>query len=635
MKIRNIKIVSLSLALIALAFTSCQEQYLDQEPQDSVTEAVYFETPEHFENAANNLYSRLGFDYEGDQDSQGDTSSDLSGNLGGSPSYSSGNITTPATDNIWSNNYTYMRAANQIIEKAVDYTGEISEIQVSIGTAYFFRAWHHYNLLTRFGGVPLANIAFDVDSPELYAARNSRYEVASLIFSDLEAAISRLPSAVSMGTADQGKLSLEAAKAFKARVLLYEATWEKYVGTSTDGDGVSEGAGSAKPSDYPSVQSMLTDAKQYSIEVMNSGAFELWDHRAELGEDHLYYLYNLEDGGSNPAGLSKANNKEFIFQTVYDYSLRQIRKNLTHAKGVTPSRKMMDMYLCEDGLPVQYSSVFEGYDTMTSEFENRDYRLKSFVHTPLREYWGWGANTNGGGAQYDADFATSGVVFDYRYVPQLLSPGAGRNIGYLGRKFATEYRLRETREESFNYPQIRLAEVMLIYAESTVELGNGTISDADLDISINKIRARANVAPLTNALIAPYSDLTMLGEIRRERAIELEGENFRFDDLKRWAIAEVELNQDLCVVYIEGTEYETADNPKNPGTTIYNADAFPLGLTTTEQQVSSYAGIATTKAGALILDPAGNRNFALKNYLDAIPTNQIGLNESLLQNPGW
>ena len=57
-----------------------------------------------------------------------------------------------------------------------------------------------------------------------------------------------------------------------------------------------------------------------------------------------------------------------------------------------------------------------------------------------------------------------------------------------------------------DWPLIRLAEVYLIYAEATVELGNGQISDEDLNKSINLIRARAGVAPLTNALIANLYD---------------------------------------------------------------------------------------------------------------------------------
>ncbi|SIS48192.1 Starch-binding associating with outer membrane [Zobellia uliginosa] len=632
---KNIRLnsrISYLMLLLSVVFLGGCEDYLEQLPQDSLSEAVYFETPDQFESSANLFYTRLGFDY-------GDESSDLSGNISGDPLYGQGNSITPTSDDIWEDNYSYLRAPNQLIEKAADYPGEFSEIAESVATAYFFRAWHHFLLLKRFGGVPLATEAFNLDSEEsiskFYGPRNSRYEVVGQILKDLDQAIADLPSQNDLADDKQGKLTLEAAKSFKARVLLYEATWEKYVGAATDGDGTSEGAGSNKPADYPSIAEMFNGAKQAAKEVMDSGAYELWDQRDAIGEEHLFYLFNLEDGGSNPAGLSKADNKEFIFQTVYDFTLRKINQNLTHAKPVSPNRKLMDMYLCTDGLPVQHSDVFEGYDDMASEFENRDYRLKSFVNEPLKQYWGWGSNTNGGGAQYGVAFEDSGINYDYRYVPQLTSPGGARNVGYQGRKFTTEYRLRETKEESYNYPQIRLAEVMLIYAEASCEINGGTISDGDLDISINKIRERSGVAPLTNALIAPFPDLNMLGEIRRERAIELNGENFRFDDLKRWNVAVETLNKNVCLTYIEGTEYETAENPKDPGNPIYVAGAFPYGLTQSEQSVSTYSGIATTKPGALILDPSGNRNWTLKNYVDPIPTDQIELNPALVQNPGW
>ncbi len=627
---KNIHIKSraiyLTMVLTGFLLISC-EDYLDQLPQDFLNEEAFYDTPEHFENAANFFYTRLGFDY-------GDESSDLSGNISGNPLYGQGINTAVSSDAIWTNNYDHLRDPNDLIEKAMEYTGDPSEIIQSVATAHFFRAWHHYKLLIRFGGVPIITSVLNVDSEEIYAPRNSRYEVVAQILEDLDVAIANLPSQNDLTDADQGRVSQEAAKSFKARVLLFEATWEKYVGTSTDGDGVNTGAGSAKPSGYPDITTMLTEAKQEALDVMNSGAFELWDHRSDIGDNHLFYLFNLDDG-SNPIGLTKADNKEFIFQTIYDFTLRQVGRNISFAKPVGPTRKMMDMYLCSDGLPVQHSAVFEGYDLMSSEFRNRDLRLVSFVKEPLVEYWGSGSNSDGGGAQYGVDFADSGIDFDYRYVPNLVSPGGGRNVGYQGRKFVHEHIGRDTNELSYNYPQIRLAEVMLIYAEAAVELGGGAISDADLDISINRIRERAGVAPLTNALIAPYGDLTMIGEIRRERAIELEGENQRFDDLKRWGIAAEELNRNVCLNYVVGTEYETAENPLNPGNLIYVAENFPYGVTSGVENPSTYSGIAPTQAGAVIFDAAGNRNFSLKNYLDAIPTDEINLNANLLQNPGW
>lgn len=625
MKNINIRLgkIILPLLFLSISLASCDE-YLDQDPQDSVTEAVYFETVEQFENASNFLHTRLTF-----QDIEEGT--DLSGNYT-TPEYGQGLIEPVASDDVWEDNYQRLREPNQLIEKAADYTGDQSDIDPSVGTAYFFRAWHHFILLQRFGGVPIVTSSLDVTSNEVYAPRNSRYEVIYQILLDLDEAISRLPSSSSL---EQGKISMEGAKSFKARVLLYEATWDKYVAETTDGDGINNGAGSAKPSEYPSVNDMFNEAKQLALDVIDSGNFELWDKRSTAcGDDHLFYLFNLEEG-SNPAGLTKSDNNEFIIQAVYDFVLRNLNRNHSHAKPVGPSRKMMDMFVCSDGLPIQHSPLFQGYTNMVDEFQNRDLRLNNFVYEPLKEYWGRGAAIDGGGAQYGVNFADSGIDFDYRYVPQLISPSSGRNIGYSGRKFVSEQIDRDGNSASYNWPILRLAEVMLIYAEATVELGNGAISDADLNISINKIRERSGVAPLTNALIAPYSDLTMMGEIRRERGIELVGEAHRYNDLMRWGLAEEELNQNICLNYITGTEYLTADNPKNIGSKIYDADGFPLGLTNEEKSVSTYSGIVTTKAGALLLDISSNRTWTRARYLYGIPNDEITLNPNLLQNPGW
>jgi len=639
----NIKGIAVALLFGGLFMSGC-DNFLDQDPQDFVSETVYFKTAEQFENAANLFYTRLNFDAGADGTNQVasakyDAACDLSNNIGygDSRQYGQGYSIAPNEDDVWEDNYNHLREINQLLEKAVEYPGEQSEIAVSLGTAYFFRAWHHYKLLLRFGGVPVATESFDVSSEELYGPRNSRYEVVDQITKDLDEAIAKLPSQNSLGDADLGKLTTEAAMSLKARILLFEATWEKYVGNSTDGDGINDGAGSDKPSDYLSVNEMFTEAKDLANEVINSGAFELWDKRAELGDRHMYWFFTLEDGGGNPAGFTKADNKEFIFQTIFDYQYRQTRKNISHAKPITPNRKMMDMFLCVDGLPIQHSPQFKGYMDMTSEFENRDFRLTSFVSVPLDYVWGYGLTGEGGGAIYDENIEDQS--YDFRYIPNLYAPSNGRNLGYQGQKFVTEHKLREGTEESMNFPQIRYAEILLIYAEAICELGDGAISDADLNKSINLLRERAGVAALTNDLIAPYSDLNMLGEIRRERAIELFGEGQRYDDLKRWGIAETELNRNICVNYIQydgnDTEFVGYENPKDPEKTIYDPSVWSSGLTTEEEPAYSYSGIATTKAGALIIDPAGNRTFRKANYLDPIPTTQIDLNAELLQNPGW
>ena len=131
-----------------------------------------------------------------------------------------------------------------------------------------------------------------------------------------------------IGSDDKGKVSQEAAKAFLARVLLHEATWKKYVpeiGYNLDGDGTSQGAGTAKPEGYLSTTDMLTQAKQMAKEVIdeaNAGTFQLWNECDSLS---YYYLFNIDEKGGNICnfkGAGKNTNKEFIFSVKYDFDTK-------------------------------------------------------------------------------------------------------------------------------------------------------------------------------------------------------------------------------------------------------------------------------------------------------------------------
>src|SRR5690606_32113316 len=133
--------------------------------------------------------------------------------------------------------------------------------------------------------------------------------------------------------------------------------------------------------------------------------------------------------------------------------------------------------------------------------------------------------------------------------------------------------------ESANWPIIRLADVYLMYAEALVEL-NGSITDAQLNASVNKLRDRAGVAYLTNAL-ATANGLDMKEEIRRERAVELYREGKRFDDLKRWGILEASLNPSRLGRVVGDASYTTpfkdasgnATAAYKPGTYVWGEEA--------------------------------------------------------------
>ncbi|NDV77575.1 RagB/SusD family nutrient uptake outer membrane protein [Dysgonomonas sp. 511] len=581
--------------LYTMAFTllfglsACQDTFLDLDPLDQKTDVVYFKTPAHFKEYATGFYgqligwqSRYGHIY-----SHMDAATDLSAYFAQSSDVGTGQIMVGTKDDRWKNSYENIRTVNILLERALEYSGSQSDIAQFVSEAYFFRAYTYFYLLKFFGGVPIVTKVLNTDSPELYGARHSRYEVIDRILSDLDNAIAGLPLEQNISGADKGRVSQWAAKAFKARVLLYEATWRKNNGTKTDYEG------SAGPSS-DQVNSFLEEAISLSDEVMKKGGYVLWNYNTQLENLSSRYLFNLEDAGSNPAGLTKQTNKEFILYGVYDNVLRPGAINLSWTVWqMYPSRKLIDMFLCTDGLPADKSDKFMGYKNVGDEFKNRDYRLEAYIGSPSPTM-----NLNGG------------------------------TSGYGNQKFATyNYgSYRKDKEESANYPVLRLAEVYLIYAEALIER-YGQITNAQLNESVNKLRERAGVKGLTTEM-AVLHGLDMKEEIRRERAVELFMEGHRFDDLKRWGIAEAALNESRCGMVVGDASYPTVfvDDEGN-ATSRYAKNTYVWG----EEKVETAKG----KLSCVVISSKSNHYFSKTHYLWPLPSGQIAKNPSLIQNPGY
>ena len=539
---------------LVVGMTSCSD-FLEKEPLSSATEAIAFKNATQFQQAADHFVDLMGgWDYN-----KWDGGTDITGlgsNGGGSAPESSGN---------WNDNYKNIRQYNILLKKADEYTGDKKAINASVGTAYFFRGMAYFELLQHFGGVPVIDHVLEVNDEALYGPRKSRYEVFNFLVADLRKAIELLPKETAIAAADKGRISKEAAQAYLGRVLLYEATWEKYVPTinyDLDGDGTEKGAGTAKPQGYPSVTDMLTESKNMSKAVMdeakNNGTYALWNECDSLS---YYYLFNIDDKGgnvSNPWGKGKSTNKEFIIYKKYDYDLKRGGKNIGHTvqtwQGVGISTQFGESFLCRNGLPIRISYTgdmkdaqnnpeFEGWGTFAGEYHNRDYRFVGSTWCPDRVSWGnrpeySTPHTEADGKPYPEPLIVkNNDEYDssdpaYSSVRGVFHPSLRGNTTFYGygcRKYNPEG-TRADKTESPDWPILRLAEVYLNYAEATCELGNGQISDADLDISINLLRDRARVAHLTNALIKNVWDagwwdyktnktichkMNMLDEIRR------------------------------------------------------------------------------------------------------------------------
>lgn len=582
------KHITVVAALAFMGLAGCNK-LVDLKPINEIDDAEYWKNADQYKLAANEFYTYLitfgNVLYDPlPNTSVGSPHADIRSDLTASRSgFSNGTNALSTTDANWDNGYTRIRAINYLLSKdSADIDNpERADRLLYVAEAKFFRAYVYFDLLQQFGGVPIITRPLNDKSPELQAKRNTRDEVVDLIIKDLEEAIAILPLESAIVAVNKGRISKGAAQAFLGRVTLYEGTWLKF-----------------RNGDANRYNALLDKSIAASNTVITSTQYQLFAP-AVLGDSAQKYMFILEDEKSNPANITKSANKEYILANRYSYALRQIRNNVTHTLlGGGVSKKFADMYLCQDGLPISISPLFQGYVMTRSEYRNRDNRMRYTMMIDSNYYWD---NENPG-----ARTTWSGDALDSASSRGLHVGATG--TGYQSQKWATERRLNDN-EEGYDWPVIRLAEVYLNYAEALYER-NGTISDADLDRSLNLVRNRVNktMPKLSNGLVTT-NGLDMRTEIRRERTIELFLEGFRIDDLKRWKTAETEMPMNITGIKWSGTRWQT------------------------RWVVNGGAPYALDGNGNLIFE--GSRKWAQKNYLLPIPTQQRTLNTNLDQNPDW
>jgi hypothetical protein len=328
---------------------------------------------------------------------------------------------------------------------------------------------------------------------------------------------------------------------------------------------------------------------------MNSGLYEIYSTGKPTSD--YYDLFILRDYTSN---------KEVMFWKEYNNELgkgqvefrREPNYMQQHPYETSLTKGVADSYLCTDGDPITVSPLFQGFASLSDEMQNRDPRFFQTISTPDKVW-----------RQYE-----DGTVDYFRDLYDKLNSGVQYNspCGYLLRKGYNSrviYHVPQYEET----PGIiyRYAEVLLNFAEAKAELG--TITQADLDNSIKKLRDRVGMPNLTlnDITVDPawdFPDLSpVINEIRRERRIELVSEGLRSMDIKRWAAAD---------------ELIVGKRPKGFLAAQLNINVYPV-------DANGYLDPYQIKI------PNGYGFKTSRDYLSAIPKSQIELNPKLTQNPGW
>lgn len=531
-------------SLVALVM-SCDD-VLNKIPQTDISTDNFWKTESDFKMATNALYNSMENNHGETLDLQSDDYYGRSVN-----EVSAGTLVASNTDKVWTDAYVAIRKANDIIENA-----ETSEVEVAIKERYaaearFFRAYQYHELVKRFGNIPLITCTLDMSSPELYEGSTPRNLVIDQIVEDLQWASEKLPKKQALTAVDEGRITRGTALALLSRVTLYEGTRRKY---HNQGDS----------------QELLRLAKSAANTVISEGEFSLCS-------DFLGIFKEVNEG-----------NEETILRTFYKETISSgsapRTRGLVVDANMAPTKNLADAFLCTDGLPIEYSPLFEGYGDISTEFKNRDPRMGQTIWEPLTAF------------ENNAPL-----------IPELFRA----RTGYWPKKPGDVTALEKT-FVYVDYILMRYAEVLLNYAEATYEL-EGSISDADLNLSINKLRERVGMNQLTNAFISEQKAkgyaMNMLDEIRRERRVELAGEGYRYDDIIRWKIAENVLPKE-----IKGTKFQQS----------YYENVVPG------------KDVQVDKDGFIIVEKSDTRSFnPEKNYLFPLPLRELSLNDKLDQNPGW
>ena len=574
------------LLIFILSFTGC-EDVLDLEPLDIISDAVVWEDPQLIDAYLADLYYRTDFiELRGNLNEQ--TSFAMIASMGGEgrsfgahhQSYqASTNVLTSAgvVDELDYWNYNAIRDVNYFIQKIKDAPLSDDLIAQRTAEARFLRAYMYFQMVIRFGGVPIITIPQDANAAreDIFVPRNSEKEVYDFIIEETDAISDILPP--TYGAEDKGRPTQWAALALKSRAALYAASIAKYGQVQLDG------LLGFPVSDVDYYAQISYDA---SSAIINNGIHALY----EVHADPVVNYQNIFLDES-------AANTEVIMAEVYDFS-----KNRAHAytlratphdfNGTWASMTMhydwVERFEFEDGSPgtsisrAQLTSQEWSPDEL---FHNRDPRFRATVFYPESPWQGgktlFHSKTIRGGETFTAGTAEDGWPYKASHRNTI------RTGFYVKKRTNENLKTEPVINDDTDYIIFRLGEIYLNFAEAAFYLGKtGEALDA-----LNRLRARADMPAKTEIT----EDI-----IQNERLVELTWENHSYWDLRRWRIAQEVLDG----VRLKGLQY------------TYNYD-------TKKYQI------------AIINGEGVARTFQERDYYLPLGVDRVSENPNFVENPGY
>lgn len=558
-------------AIIALCLCSCSK--LDLYPLDTGSNDSWYKTEDQMVMSIRGLYRTVFWPLDNDYWADDHQSrSNLNIITGGTINGESSEV-----KNRWQNCYKAIARSNTILanlDNAQERLG-ISEEKVRLYRAQTLvaRAAQYCILTTYFGDVVYVDKEISIEEA-FRMGRTDKSEILEKVYADLETAAADLPVSYtgSVELATRG-----AALAIKARYALFNGEWQ-----------------------------IAADAAR---RCMDLGVYELYPDFSKL------FLASTAHASENILSWPRSVDLDITLDpgNVMGYCTR----NRGGYASEYPSWELFCSFLCRDGKPIDESPLFNPH----KPFENRDPRCAATI----------------------AEFGTEhlGVIYDPNpYSFNVMNNITGKQIknldcnsnsmyasfnGLVRKKGVDEdWVNNQTFKVAPDYVFIRYAEVLLIYAEAKIELGQ---IDASVLNAINSVRARAYGVQLSQT--SAYPAVTARGQdemrriVRLERRMELAYEGLRYMDLLRWKLAEKALNQ---------PNYGLLDNAGLKKLCDDGNWFFAYVPEIDEDGIADFSRLYEDGLCKII----SKRNFdASKNYLWPIPSQEVLTNPFLGQNDNY
>ena len=591
--------ILVSALVMALSFYSCD--YLDVPPINIIQDDAIFNSESGITSYMTTLYYDLpieDFRYTQQGFKVSGKGQGRLPNVSGEAMCSSSDDISTIGDGTWWGCWDYgkIRRVNYFLKNFPAYKSNFQNTVLAdawMGEAHFIRAYCYFAMVKRYGGVPILREPQEYvgDIESLKVPRDTEKACYDFIAEDLDEAFRLLPDNEEI--LGKGRATKYAALALKSRAMLYAGSIARY-GT-VDLNGL-VGIDKALANDYFEL------AYKAVKELEKSKKFSLYRKNSDK-EKNFAELFLAEDSPENIFCKYFQRNVNAHGWDVY-FVPYQYRGN-GFSSNMNPTLEFVEMFEHKDGTPANFAERAKDtyFDDPSELFQNMDARFGGSIIYPNAIFKGEPCSIQKGliiedgskkenATNYEEAVYTANDGQVYHIVGKSGSGNySGNMTGFFMRKYLNENMPQSEVIENYSeqhWIEFRYAEALLNGAEAAVEMG---LHLDDALLWINDIRSRADIKQLS------LSDLTV-DKVRHERRIELAFENHTYWDLRRWRIADKEIE--------------------------------------TKQYTGLCPYFDINKQKYIFEEVAANKyyyTFDVKMYYERIPDGEIAKNEKLKQNP--